>query len=213
MRRAFLNFDGLSQVILRSIIIGAVATGSGFGLGGCASAVIGAGATAGTAAMQERGFSTAVSDTTIHAKIGAAYLNNDVDFLRVTIDVHEGRVLLTGSAPKPDDRIEAVRLAWSVDGVKEVINEISVRNSSGLLDAARDQWVSAQLRLKITFDRKIQAINYTIDTVNGTVFLLGIAQNAAELQRVRNHARALDYVRRVISHVRVKSSVKSGVKS
>ena len=51
----------------------------------------------------------------------------------------------------------------------------------------------------------VYSINYTIDTVNGTVYLLGIAQDATELQRVRAHARALDYVRRVISHVRVKS--------
>ena len=200
MRQAFFNGGGLGRACLLCLLLGA-----GSGLGGCASAVIGAGATAGTVAMQERGFATAVSDTTIHAKIDAAYFSNDVDFLRVSIDVHEGRVLLTGSVPKPNDRIEAVRLAWSINGVKEVINEISVRNSSGLLDSARDHWVSAQLRLKITFDSKIHAINYTIDTVNGTVYLLGIAQNAVELQRVRNHARALDYVRRVISHVRVKS--------
>ena len=40
--------------------------------------------------------------------------------------------------------------------------------------------------------------------MNGTVYLMGIAQNQAELNRVKNHARGLDYVRRVISHVRLK---------
>ncbi len=200
MRYTFLKYSGIGGVLLMCLLIG-----FGSGLGGCASAVIGAGATAGTAAMQERGFKTAVSDTALHAKIGAVYLINKVNLLRVAVDVHEGRVLLTGSTPKPKDRIEAVRLAWTVEGVKEVINEISVRNSSGLMDAARDHWVSAQLRVKITFDSTIYSINYTIDTVNGTVYLLGIAQDATELQRVRAHARALDYVRGVISHVRVKS--------
>jgi osmotically-inducible protein OsmY len=200
VQHTFFKHSGFGRALLMCLLIG-----FGAGLGGCASAVIGAGATAGTAAMQERGFKTAVSDTAIHAEIDAAYLVNKVHFLRVAIDVHEGRVLLTGSTPKPKDRIEAVRLAWTIEGVKEVINEISVRNSSGLMDAARDHWVSAKLRVKLTFDSTIHAINYTIDTVNGTVYLLGIAQDAAELQRVRNHARALDYVRRVISHVRVKS--------
>ena len=55
------------------------------------------------------------------------------------------------------------------------------------------------------FDSKIKAINYAIDTVNGTVYLMGVAQNEWELSLVSNHARSLDYVRRVVSHVRIKS--------
>ena len=106
--------------------------------------------------------------------------------------------------------MDAVRLAWQVEGVKAVINEVSIEDDSGILDLARDKWVTAQLRLKITFDSKVKAINYAIDTVNGTVYLMGIAQNQDELARVRNHARALDYVRRVISHVRIKKPSTTG---
>jgi osmotically-inducible protein OsmY len=36
------------------------------------------------------------------------------------------------------------------------------------------------------------------------VYLMGIAQNRAELQRVTNHARNLSYVRKVESFVRLK---------
>ena len=86
---------------------------------------------------------------------------------------------------------------------------IKVSDDSGVLVLARDKWVNAQLRLKITFDGKIKAINYAIDTVNGTVYLMGIAQSKEELALVRNHARNIEYVRRVISHVRVKHSTAS----
>ncbi len=174
-------------------------------LSGCVGVAIGAGATAGTAAMQERGFGGAVDDTVIHGKITSAYLKNDVAFKLIAVKVHEGRVLLTGTVPKPNDRVAAVRHAWNTEGVSSVINEISVSDDSGILDLARDKWVSAQLRLKITFDSKIKAINYAIDTVNGTVYLMGIAQNNEELALVRNHARGIEYVRRVISHVRLKN--------
>jgi len=177
---------------------------------GCVSLAVGAGATAGSAAMQERGFATAVDDTVIRAKITAAYLNGGVDFKLISIEVHQGRVLLTGTTPRAADRVNAVRLAWRVDGVKSVINEVSIENGGDILDLARDKWVTAQLRLRITFDGKVKAINYAIDTVNGTVYLMGIAQNSDELDRVRNHARALDYVRRVISHVRIKQPPPSG---
>ncbi len=175
-------------------------------LSGCVGLAVGAGATAGTAAMQERGLGGAIGDTVIQTKITSAYFANDVNFKLISVKVHEGRVLLTGTAPKPEDRVEAVRHAWKVKGVKSVINEIAVQDDSGILDLARDKWVTAQLRLKITFDGKIKAINYAIDTVNGTVFLMGIAQNEEELALVRNHARSIDYVRRVISHVRAKSA-------
>jgi len=174
------------------------------GLSGCVGLAVGAGATAGTAAMQDRGLGGVIDDTVIHGKVTSAYFANDVKFKLITAKVHEGRVLLTGTVPKPEDRVDAVRHAWKVEGVKTVINEIMVEDDSGVLDLARDKWVSTQLRLKITFDSKIKAINYAIDTVNGTVYLMGVAQNEWELSLVSNHARSLDYVRRVVSHVRIK---------
>ena len=175
------------------------------GLTGCVGLAVGAGATAGTAAMQDRGLGGVIDDTVIHGKVTSAYFANDVKFKLIAAKVHEGRVLLTGTVPKPEDRVDAVRHAWKVEGVKTVINEIMVADDSGVLDLARDKWVSTQLRLKITFDSKIKAINYAIDTVNGTVYLMGVAQNEWELSLVSNHARSLDYVRRVVSHVRIKS--------
>ncbi|NKB55713.1 MAG: BON domain-containing protein [Alphaproteobacteria bacterium] len=191
------------------IVLSFVALLLAAGLSGCVGLAVGAGATAGTAAMQERGIGGAIDDTVIHAKITGSYYNNDVAFKLIAVKVHEGRVLLTGTVPKPKDRIAAVRHAWKVDGVKTVINEITVEDNSDVLDLARDKWVTAQLRLKITFDGKIKAINYAIDTVNGTVYLMGIAQNETELTLVRNHARNIEYVRRVVSHARLKNTPSS----
>ena len=175
-------------------------------LGGCGpSTVIGAGALAGNAAMQERGFVKTVEDTAIEAKISASLLSYSAElFIDVSAEVYEGRALLTGKVEQTKDRIEAVRIAWNVSGVTEVINEIQVKNTSDLLDAARDHWVTAELSAKITIDNRIKGVNYSIDTVNGTVYIMGIAQSQAELDRVRNHARQLEYVRRVISYVRIK---------
>ena len=52
--------------------------------------------------------------------------------------------------------------------------------------------------------REVLSINYSIETVNGTVYLLGIAQDDAELVRVIEHARGIENVKRVVSHVVVK---------
>jgi osmotically-inducible protein OsmY len=70
----------------------------------------------------------------------------------------------------------------------------------------KDTWVSTRLHSKITLDKKIRAINYSIETVNGIIYLIGIAQNQAELDRVIGHAKTISYVKKIINHIRVKKS-------
>ena len=175
-------------------------------LTGCVSAAIGAGAIATTAAIQERGLKGGIDDTVIRAKINSEWLGHDADMYRlVSLSIVEGRVLLTGSVRLPKMRIDAVRLTWKVSGVHEVINEIKVTDEGGVVSYARDSWISTQLKSKMLFDKKILSINYSIETVNGAVYLMGIAQDQQELNRVTNHARTLRYVKRVVSYVRLKT--------
>jgi osmotically-inducible protein OsmY len=172
---------------------------------GCAGVVVGAGATATTAALQERGLKGAATDTKIYAEIIDLWLKDSLElFRKVGLEIHEGRVLLTGSVPKPENRIRAVQLSWQAGGVKEVINEIAIADEASLMDRATDFWISTQLSTKLMFDQQVSSINYNVDTVNGVVYLLGVAQNQMELDHVIDLARNLRNVRRVISHVRLK---------
>ena len=128
----------------------------------------------------------------------------DIELLRrVSAEVIEGRVLLTGSVPNPVDRVDAMRVTWQVDGVTEVLNEIQITNKNSLADFALDIWISTQLRAKLLLDKDIRAINYNVETVNQVVYLIGIAQGELELKRVTNHARTIENVQKVISHVRI----------
>jgi osmotically-inducible protein OsmY len=171
---------------------------------GCAPVVIGGAAVAGSAAAQERGLGGAFRDTDIQARINHLWLQHSMDlYQRLNMTVNEGKVLLTGRARDPEMRLDAVRLAWQADGVKEVINEIEVDDKSTITDSARDTWIATQLRTKLLFDRNISSINYSIDTVNGVVYLMGFARNQAELDRVTGYARELPYVKRVVSYVRL----------
>lgn len=172
---------------------------------GCAPAVVAAGAgTVAVGAAQERGLSSAASDTRIQGEINHFWLQHDIElYQRLDMTVSEGRVLLTGLATTPEMRVDAVRLAWQATGVQEVINEIEVSDGSSLADSARDTWITTQLRTRIALDSQIRSINYTIDTVNGVIYLMGVARDQAELDRVTGYARSLPHVRRVVSYVRV----------
>jgi osmotically-inducible protein OsmY len=173
-------------------------------MGACAPLVVGGAATTAViAASQPRGLGGAISDTEIQAQINHFWFQHDMDMQsRLSTNVNQGTVLLTGRAKDPEMRLDAVRLAWQANGVKEIINEIVVDDGSTLTDSTRDTWISTQLGTKLMFDRDISSINYSIETVNGVVYLMGNARDPAELERVTGHARSLPYVKRVVSYVR-----------
>jgi osmotically-inducible protein OsmY len=172
----------------------------------------GAGATAGAAAMSEGGISGAVTDLQIKASINDLWFRSNMDiFRKLSLTVEEGRVLITGVVQNPEHRVEAVRLAWQARGVKQVINEIRVADSEGIQGYVSDTWISAQLRTKMTLDRDVQSINYSIDTVQGIVYLMGTARYPQELQRVTEIARAIPKVKQVVSYVRMRGEAVQAV--
>jgi osmotically-inducible protein OsmY len=173
-------------------------------LSGCAGALLGAGATVGVKAAQEGGLEAAINDTVIATQINDYWFKYDLEtFAKLHLTVDQGRVLITGVVQKPEARVEAVRLAWQAKGVKEVINEIRVANSDGITGYARDTWIAARLRTTLTFDRYVQSINYSIDTVQGIVYLMGVARDQAELNRVIGIARTIPDVKQVVSYVKL----------
>jgi osmotically-inducible protein OsmY len=164
----------------------------------------GAAATTGVAAAQEGGLRRAVSDSWIKTQINHHWLQYDVDtFAKLSTTVKQGRVLITGVVQNPEARVEAVRLVWQVEGVKQVINEIRVADSEGITGFVTDNWIASRLRTAILFDKEVQSINYSIDAVQGVVYLMGFAQSQAELNRVIETARTISGVKQVVSYVKL----------
>ena len=109
---------------------------------GCSpvSLAIGAGASAGVALAEERTVEEVVDDARIVTEINQAWLAEDFALMeRFNTAVHQGRVLITGTAETPEQMLLALRLAWQVDGVQEVINEIQVGEGDGIAGFTRDQ--------------------------------------------------------------------------
>ncbi len=178
-------------------------------MSGCTpiGAAIGAGAMTATASQQEKGFDHVVSDSQIRLEINHLWFQSSEKVLmEVGLEVQEGRVLLTGLVEDPEIRSKAVALAWQADGVKEVINEIEVGDDETTSDLAHDFWITTQLNTAILLDQKVSSIDYSVDTVDQVVYLMGVARSQAELERVIGHAKSISYVRRVVSHVRVKAA-------
>lgn len=171
-------------------------------LSGCAQAVLTAGATAGVAIAQERSLGNAIDDAAINLLIKDKLLDLSGDlFIRVNAKSVEGRVLITGSVNNPEDRVEVSRVTWQVKGVREVYNELEVRDRSGVKDYFRDLRITNELRLRLMGNRNISAINYSVESVNQIIYLMGISKTQAEMNSVVEQARNIKGVEKVVSYI------------
>ena len=187
---------GLASLILMGFLM--------LGLSGCVGAVAGVGAAAVAASTTEKGIGTSINDGLIKTKISEAYFKEHVNlYSNIKVDVNKGSVLLTGDVDEPESAVQAVQIAWQVNGVIEVINEIDVSNKASIKDRAKDLASEAQLRGKLITDPEISSLNFSIDVVNGVVYLSGIAGSEEEMNKVVGHAQELRFGTTVINYIRL----------
>ena len=167
-------------------------------LAACAQPVV-------TDPLDERSVEEVESDLAIRVMLNRLFFRQDIRLYQtVSFAVIEGRVLLTGTVSAADDADRAHRLARRVPGVREVINEIHVADESNIVDYARDALISTEVNAALAADADIVSNNYRVETVDGTLYLVGIAQDEGELELVKAHAGSVDGVERVVSHVIMK---------
>ena len=177
-------------------------------LGGCPLAIVGglaAAGGAGYAANQERGVTGTADDIAIKTNIQNAWLQvNPLMQREFNVTVYEGRTLLTGTTSAPELKAQAKQIASQIPGVRAVYDEIELAPHEGAWQGVRDTWISAQIRSNLVFSSQVRSVNYTVDTVNGSVYLIGSARGQTELDRVTDAARNVPYVKRVVSYVEIR---------
>lgn len=177
-------------------------------LAGCSPVGTAIGAAAYTAdlATQERGLYQGLDDNAMWIAINGRFAAYNADVLQqVHLQVHEGRVLLTGDVQKQEHRLAAVRAAWATAGVREVINQIKIAPDRGLGTITQDEYLARRVWLALFVDRAVRANNYSVECIDSVVYLIGVGQDQAEVQRAVDHARDVPYVRGVENYVRLKS--------
>lgn len=175
-------------------------------LSGCVAAAVGAGTEAGISLAEERSLGRKVDDVTIYTDINRLFIrtnSNDL-FAGVTVNVRHARVLLTGNVATDATAQQAVQLAWQARGVEEVINEITVNPGSGFATSANDFAIKTNLESRLLITKNVWVINYSIDVVNGSAYLLGRVTDQAELDRVIAVARTTKGVKRVVNYLQIR---------
>ena len=192
---------------IRSLVIAAALAG----LAGCGTT--GAELGSGARAAGDR-IATTASDTSIHLA-----LQRDMGkefpryFAEMASEVHEGRVLLVGTIRTPEDRIRATQIAWNIEGVTEVVNELQVAEEQGALAYLKDVRISNQLRARLLTAVDVADSNYDFETVNSVVYILGVARDRDELEHVAELAATIAGVERVVSHALLADDPRRGARA
>jgi len=171
-------------------------------------AVVGGAGAIGYTAAEERSVGTAIDDVGIETQLKTKLLaqSNRAIFSKVTADSNEGKILLTGSVPDTQAKIKVYNMAAEISGVKQVMNELRIDSDAkfSARQYAADVWISTQIESRLLFTKDVKSINYSVETDEGIVYLMGVAQNRDELSIVTQTAAEVPGVKKVISYVRVK---------
>ncbi len=173
----------------------------------CAQVVTGTAVKVATVSQEERSIGEFVDDAIIKTVIKNTYFDQSENlFFNIDVEVSQGRVLLTGTVENIDLKIEATRIAWGVNGVKTVINEIQISNSDSILNFADDLVISTKILGKLMLEEDVNSLNYNIETVNKLVYIIGIAETEKERDLVISIAQDVFGVEEVINYINIKSS-------
>ncbi len=129
------------------------------------------------------------------------FADRSYDYSDVDLTIYEGRLMLTGTMLTEDGRRKLVETAWKADGMKQVIDEISIGEHTSFAQGLEDTRIDQTIRTKYLTAGDIRNANYKIAVSDGVVYLLGVARDEDELNEALETARTVSGVKAVVSHV------------
>ena len=169
-------------------------------LGSCSQVIIGGAASTGLVTVQERSAKQAGIDIIIKTKIEEAMFSDSYEelFSKIRVIVYEGKVLLVGTVESSNAKDKAENIAWTIKNVKEVANYITT-GKNNLVDYVKDTRISLEFRAKLLTDQEISEINFSSTTENRILYIVGIAKDQQEIDKILNHATNIAGILKIVN--------------
>ena len=149
-----------------------------------------------------------IDDTIMQKSLSARLaLTEKKYFLSIQSEVIDGRIFLTGKVDEPEEKVKITKMAWETKGVRSVKNAITIKGQSNFKSTAKDILITSQLRSALIFNKKTKARNYTLETINKTVYIFGIAMDREEKKEVINEANKIYDVKKVVPSIYLASEL------
>ena len=140
-----------------------------------------------------------IDDTIMQKNIVARLtLTEKKYFLYIQVEVLDGRIFLTGKVDEPEEKIKITKIAWETKGVRSVKNAIEIKGKSNFKSTGKDVLITTQLRTALFFNKLVKSGNYTLETINKTIYIFGIAMNDEERNKVIEEAEKIYDVEKII---------------
>jgi osmotically-inducible protein OsmY len=138
-----------------------------------------------------------LAETLIMKKI----IQNDYKQVFLTVRVIDGTAILSGRVEKAEDKLKMTKFAWETAGIKAVRNDIVIADETSFKQRAKDILISSQFNAALLINKKINSRNYNSETINGKIYVYGMAKSTAELEEVVKEAKLIPDVVEVVPSI------------
>ena len=169
------------------------------------------GSLVGSASTSTRGFSGTIEDTYLMSKVVSKItLMKLSNFSNITVSVINGKVLLAGNIENQEKRLELIRKVWWIDGVKEVYNELEIGPQISFSEKTEDFIFEVKINNRLLLEPGIFSNNYSVNVVNGNVYVMGISSNIEEKTKIENFLKNMNDIKKLILLVDIPKRNKDG---
>ena len=161
---------------------------------------------AATTVAEDRSLGQVATDAEIRLDLDKKLLGDKYRdlFFEVSTDVHEGRVMLTGSVKTVANRNRITELAQNITGIRTIYNDMQVTDEGGFKNAANDVWIESKIKARLVAEKGVGSINLRWRVVNSVVYIIGRLRTPEEMSKVLTVIRDVDHVTRVVNHIVIK---------
>ena len=153
-------------------------------------------------ALDPRSVGTQIDDSIMQKNLSARIILMDKkNLLSVKSKVLDGRIFLTGKVDTPEEKLKLTKLAWEIKGARSVKNDIKIKSEFNFQQSAKDILITSQLRSAMIFNKKINSVNYNIDTYKKVIYIYGISQSSDEKNEILKEAKEILDVKDVVASI------------
>ena len=133
--------------------------------------------------------------------IGRLTLTDKKYIISISAKVLDGNIYLSGKVDEPEEKLKIIKMAWETKGARSVQSTVTIKGNSNFKSTSKDILITSQLRTALIFNKLTKATNYTIDTINGKIYIFGIAMTKKEKEKVISEADQIHGVKDVIPSI------------
>jgi len=151
-------------------------------------------------AVDERDMNTIASDTTIKGAIVKKFYDDDkIKSLDISTGCYRGHVYLVGEYDTADQKNRAIKIAKSVEGVKNVTTYLLPKKKVDPCGTDENLEIVGKVKAKLVGDKDIWSTNIDIKSIQCHVVLYGLVGSKKEINKAIAHTKSVEGVRVVKS--------------